>query len=119
LARLRKCVRRRAHGGVDSKVLLARPHVGAVAAHHERKIAEYAHVDRFARARPLIRREPLKIGIKENLQFELCTRRLERSRGSVPEGSVPLAPVASIISRVQRTEQRVLVEPPPLSSGED
>src|SRR5262249_22956742 len=71
LAGRRKGIRRRADGRVEPEVLLPRPDVGAVAADHERKVAEHTDVHVVARALPLLCCEPLKIRVVENLGFEV------------------------------------------------
>src|SRR5262249_9487811 len=116
LTGVRKGIRRRADRRVKTEVLLPRPHVGAVSAHHEREVAEDARVHIVSCLLPLLCREPLQVGVIEDLGLELAPRRLQRGRRVIAQRRLPRAPVASAALRVQRAEQRVLVQPPPLTS---
>ena len=108
-------VGRRADGSVDVELVLPRPDVGAVAAHHEREVAE--HADRTclaARLLPLLVGKPLQVGVVGNLLPKPLPRVVQRRRNAVADAGVPLAPVTAAVRLEQRAEQRVVAEPPVL-----
>ena len=68
--------------------MLARPDVGAVGGHHERKVAEERDgADAVARVLPLLVREPLQVLVEEDLGLELLARAASAPRSRRRSGS--------------------------------
>jgi hypothetical protein len=68
LPRRAEGVRRRADRHVEAELMLSDPHVGAVAVHHERQIAEHRNAVRItARLLPLRAGEPLQVLLEQHL----------------------------------------------------
>ena len=112
LSRVRKGVWRRADRGVQPELGLAGPDVGAVAAHHEREVAEHPDVARVPRLPPLVGGEPLQVRMKQDLGREFRARGLERGRVAVAQRRAPLLPIPPVRPRVQRPEEGIVGEPP-------
>ena len=113
LARLAERVRRNADRCVHAEFILTGPDVRAVAAHHERQVAEQRDAGGLLpRAAPLIARQPLQVLPIENFLGQLRARTLERVRPAAAQRLGPVPPRALVVLRVQRAKQRVVVQPP-------
>ena len=94
-------VGRHADGGVEHELLLAGPHVGAVARHHERQVAEHPHAGRGPRGLPLPFGDPLQVGAVPPLLAE----RQRRPRAPPPGSAIGQAPAASPTTPVRRARR--------------
>ena len=116
---LRERIGRHADRRVDPELVLARPDVGAVAADHEREVAEDADRGTVAPgAEPLIVGEPLQVLVIADACGQALARGGQRAGIAMAQLGLPVTPVARPVLVVQRAEQRVLVEPPPFALGE-
>ena len=108
-------VRRDADGGVEHELLLAGPHVGAVARHHERQVAEDADAGRAPGGLPLLLGDPLQVGPIAPLLGE--RRRGLAHRRRVGEGQCrrPVPPRPLLVRGVDGAKRGVGVEPPRLA----
>ena len=107
--------------GIEAELVLPRPDVGAVAVHHERQIAEQRHAVRVRAGLLPLRRRPATAGTdgSRTSSRELAARidRARRARGAAaPSGHSVQRGSSSL--RVNRPEQRVVVEPPRLLARE-
>ena len=101
--------------------MLARPHVGAVAVHHERQIAE--ELDPVcgrggARVPPLRIGQPLHVLLKQHFGGELARRPIEGVSIAAAERRRPLGPRPVPLPAVNRPKEGVVVEPPRLARHE-
>ena len=65
------------------------------------------------------RRQPLQVGVEEDLLRQFLPRLRQRLGAPLAQRRIPFLPRASLLARVQRPEQRVVVEPPPRAVHED
>jgi hypothetical protein len=117
LTGFREGIRRRSDRRVETELVLSRPDVGAVAAHHEREIAEQSDVGAVrAGALPLLVGEPLQVLVVEDRVGQAAARVLERGRVAIAQLGLPVAPVAGPMLVVKRPEQGIVLEPPGLTA---
>ena len=105
---------------VEAELILARPDVGAVAVDHERQIAEAAR-RRCACARACchcVCASHCRYWRNSISRRELAARVGERRRLAAPKRLGPLGPRPLVLARVDRAEERVVVEPPGLLGEE-
>ena len=111
-------VGRRADRHVEAELLLARPHVGAVAVDHERQIAEQRDAVRvLARVLPLRAGEPLQVLMEQHLVGKLAARAIDRRRLAALQLDRPLGPRPLVLAHVERAEEAVVLDPPRLLAG--
>ena len=99
--------------------MLACPHVGAVAVHHERQIAENRHAaGACARLVPLCVGKPLQVLVEQHLAGKLPARLMDGQRVAPLQRLGPRGPRPLGFARVNRTKQRVIFDPPSLLAQE-
>ena len=119
LARFAEGIRRRAHRGIQSELVLVDPDIGAVGSHHEREVAEDGEsAGRSPRLLPLFLRNPLHVLVMENVASEGAPRRFERRRLPMAERDCPLGPRPFAVRGVKSAKERIVIEPPRLAADE-
>ena len=120
LSSLAERIRWHADRGVEHEERLVGPDVGAVAVDHERQIAEQTDALRVcggARLLPLRVGLPLQVLVEQDVVGELEPRLRQGVRPSIAHRLGPVGPRPLVLTGVNRTEQRVVVQPPRLLGG--
>ena len=95
LTGFREGVRRSADRRVETELVLPGPDIGAVAAHHEREVAEQSDLAAIcARAPPLVVGEPLHVLVVEDGVGQTLACMFERAPVAIAQLRLPVAPVS-------------------------
>ena len=91
---------------VEAELVLARPHVGAVAVDHERQIAEQGDAVGLPPRRPPLRAgEPLEVLVEQHFVHQLAPGAIDRRRVAPLKRLWPLRPRPLLLARVERPKQ--------------
>ena len=113
LAGRREVVRRCADRCVDAELVLAGPDVGTVGADDKGKVAENSNAARLAACRfPLLGRDPLQPRAVQDFARKTSPCPVDGSWLTNAEPFVPLEPVLPFVLVMERSKQRIVVQPP-------
>ena len=115
LSRRAERIGRHTERGIQPKLILPRPDVRAVAVDHERQIAKKLHPVRVRTdVLPLGVGDPLQVLLEQHLARQLTARMIDVGRFPALKRVGPLGPRALPLTRMDRTEERVILNPPRL-----